>query len=88
MLGGDTNCYTFGCGTVFKLDKTGRETVLYEFKGVLDGWFPEALLVGDAIRENVYGTTYMTGNLSGYGEVFELPARPAKRPSCTASLGR
>ncbi len=70
VLGGDTNCYTFGCGTVFKLDKTGRETVLYEFKGVLDGWFPEALLVGDAAG-NLYGTTYM-GGTSGYGEVFKL----------------
>src|SRR5580704_18314002 len=38
--GGDLSCkeLSLGCGTVFKLDKTGRETVLYKFKGKPDGW--------------------------------------------------
>jgi uncharacterized repeat protein (TIGR03803 family) len=45
-----------GCGTVFKLDPTGAETVLYRFTGGSDGEFPTAALVRDAAG-NLYGTT-------------------------------
>jgi uncharacterized repeat protein (TIGR03803 family) len=45
-----------GCGTVFKLDPTGTETVLYRFTGGADGQFPNAGLVRDAAG-NLYGTT-------------------------------
>ena len=31
---------TFDSGTVFKLDPSGNETVLYNFTGGADGWFP------------------------------------------------
>src|SRR5579863_9120394 len=34
--GGNTTC-TSGCGTVFKLDGDGKETVLYKFKAPPDG---------------------------------------------------
>ncbi len=70
-LGGDTQCYTYGCGTVFKLDRAGKETLLYQFKGRLgDGSYPEALLIADSAG-NLYGTTYMGGE-SDLGAVFKL----------------
>jgi uncharacterized repeat protein (TIGR03803 family) len=71
--GGDlVNCYEAGCGTVFKLDTTGHETVLYTFTGSAgDGYWPTAdLLVRDA-QGNLYGTTF-EGGASGYGTVFKL----------------
>jgi uncharacterized repeat protein (TIGR03803 family) len=45
-----------GNGTVFKLDKTGRESLLYNFTGGPDGGCPMAALVGDRVG-NLYGTT-------------------------------
>jgi len=70
--GGDTNCNApYGCGEVFKLDKNGKATVLYAFKGSPnDGQFAEALLISD-LTGNLYGTTQMGGD-SGYGTVFKL----------------
>jgi len=60
-----------GCGLVFELTKTGtKESVLYKFKGTLDGLFPEALLVKDG-KGNLYGTTYVGGS-SGVGTVFKI----------------
>jgi len=55
VLGGDTTCYQYGCGTVFELDTAGKERVLHEFNGS-DGMFPEPLLARDAAG-NLYGTT-------------------------------
>jgi uncharacterized repeat protein (TIGR03803 family) len=45
-----------GCGTVFKLDPTGTETVLYQFTGGTDGQSPTAGLVRDAAG-NLYGSS-------------------------------
>jgi uncharacterized repeat protein (TIGR03803 family) len=76
MGGGREGC-TFGCGTVFKLDKTGKETVLYSFKGGSDGEYPEAGLILDAAG-NFYGTTTGGGReregctYYGCGTVFKL----------------
>lgn len=70
--GGYTTCNSFGCGTVFKLDKTGKETWLYKFGGYPDSELPEALLVEDRLG-NVYGTTYL-GGTSDLGTVFEMDA--------------
>jgi uncharacterized repeat protein (TIGR03803 family) len=62
VVGGDTKCNQYGCGTVFELDSTGKEKILHEFNGS-DGEFPEALLARDAAG-NLYGTTYSTpGNI-------------------------
>ena len=74
VYGGNTNCAPpEGCGTVFKLSKTGKkETVLHKFTGTPDGWFPEALLVEDKAG-NLYGTTYL-GGTSGVGTVFKMDA--------------
>jgi uncharacterized repeat protein (TIGR03803 family) len=61
-------------GTVFKIDSTGRETVLYRFTGGADGANPVGSLVLDAAG-NLYGTTQYGGDsscLSGCGVVFKL----------------
>jgi uncharacterized repeat protein (TIGR03803 family) len=66
-LGGDPSCKllgtALGCGTVFKLDTAGQETVLYRFKGEKDGGFPEAGLLIDAVG-NLYGTASLGGDFA------------------------
>jgi uncharacterized repeat protein (TIGR03803 family) len=66
----------FGDGIVFKLDKVGKESVLYHFTGGMDGGDPQyGRLVRDAAG-NLYGTTYTGGSFScggdGCGTVFKL----------------
>jgi uncharacterized repeat protein (TIGR03803 family) len=63
-------CGAWGVGTVFKLDKTGKETVLYSFTEGADGGYPLAGLVRDA-KGNLYGTTE-SGGASDYGTVFKV----------------
>jgi uncharacterized repeat protein (TIGR03803 family) len=60
-----------GFGTVFKLDKTGRLTLLHSFAGTPDGENPYAGLVGDSAG-NGYGTTKYGGTAGGFGTVFKL----------------
>ncbi len=63
--GGDLSCNNgFGCGTVFKVDTSGTESVLYSFTGKPDGAYPYAGLTLDAAG-NLYGTT-IYGGISGY----------------------
>ena len=61
---------TSGVGTIFKVDKSGKETVLHSFAGGSDGANPFAGLVFDSAG-NLYGTT-ANGGASGVGTVFEL----------------
>lgn len=81
--GGDTNCYHgwnggIGCGVVFKLDATGKETILHSFAGVSDGSYPQSLILGSAGQ--LYGATEsggdpactMWGSYIGCGTIFEL----------------
>lgn len=73
-LGGSGAC-AGGCGAIFKLDTTGKETVLHEFTGT-DGSFPVGSLLRDAAG-NLYGTTGSGGDLAcphpgGCGVVFKL----------------
>jgi uncharacterized repeat protein (TIGR03803 family) len=57
FFGGGTGCQSqLGCGTVFKLDTSGKETVLYHFTGGADGEGPYAELLLDS-KGNLYGTT-------------------------------
>jgi uncharacterized repeat protein (TIGR03803 family) len=65
-LGGSSNA-----GTVFKLDKTNHETILYNFTGGTDGGQPVAGLVRDA-KGNLYGTTSSGGAASGLGVIFKV----------------
>jgi uncharacterized repeat protein (TIGR03803 family) len=68
--GTGTVCFNAsGCGTVFKLDPSGNETVLYSFSGGVDGSNPAFSLLLDSAG-NLYGTTPYGG--SGVGVVFKL----------------
>jgi uncharacterized repeat protein (TIGR03803 family) len=78
--GGSPKCYfDFGCGTIFKVDSSGNETVLYAFAEPPDASNPEAGLIRDD-DGNLYGTTFVGGDAScnspygseGCGAVFEL----------------
>ncbi|HXJ93410.1 MAG TPA: choice-of-anchor tandem repeat GloVer-containing protein [Terriglobia bacterium] len=60
----------YGWGTVFKLDSTGAETILYNFTGKKDGAEPVAGLVMDTAG-NLYGTAQY-GGAYDYGVVFAL----------------
>ncbi len=68
---------TWGGGTVFKVDSTGQETVLYNFcsrggQNCTDGWSPVAGLIQDAAG-NLYGTTSGGGHQANFaGTVFKL----------------
>jgi uncharacterized repeat protein (TIGR03803 family) len=68
--GSATLCGGFGCGTVFKIDSSGNETVLYRFTGGADGSVPFGGVVRDAAG-NLYGTA-TAGGASGWGTVFKL----------------
>ena len=59
-----------GQGTVYKLDGSGDETVLYSFTGGADGAAPSAGLIQDSAG-NFYGTT-SNGGSAGVGVVFKL----------------
>jgi len=65
---------TSNAGTVFRLDTSGHEAVLYSFcfagQTCPDGYFPEAGLVRD-VEGDLYGTTE-EGGAYGYGVVFKL----------------
>jgi len=70
---------TSGLGTVFKVDPTGNETVLYSFTGGADGGNPRGSVIFDSVG-NLYGTTMFGGAIDcaysrgyvGCGAVFEL----------------
>ena len=53
----------FTCGTIFKVDANGKETVLYTFEGGNDGAYPVAALTRDAVG-NLYGNTEGNGALA------------------------
>src|ERR1700689_1557565 len=59
--GGAGGCDGYGCGTVFKMTKEGKEVWLYSFKGTnqID---PSAGLLRDA-NGNLYGTTENGGKI-------------------------
>jgi uncharacterized repeat protein (TIGR03803 family) len=57
-------------GIAFKMDKTGNETILFNFGGAKTGGYPFGAFARDATG-NLYGTT-LGGGANGYGAVFEL----------------
>jgi uncharacterized repeat protein (TIGR03803 family) len=70
--GGDSNF-----GTVYKVDSSGNESILYSFTGGTDGGWPSAGLIHDA-EGNVYGTASSGGQAGcgalgfGCGVVFRI----------------
>lgn len=77
LNGGDLSCPQFpmlGCGTIFKLAKDGKFTVLYTFTGGPDGAGPQPGLITDK-DGNFYGAADVGGNNScpyGCGTLFRL----------------
>jgi uncharacterized repeat protein (TIGR03803 family) len=79
--GGNTNSVCegegAGCGTVFKLDTSGKLTTVHAFTGGSDGWGPWGSLTIDA-QGNLYGTTNSGGYVDtgycryGCGTVFQI----------------
>jgi uncharacterized repeat protein (TIGR03803 family) len=76
IRGGASGSGLAGYGTVYKVDPSGNETVLYSFTGQADGAYPFASLALDT-KGNLYGTTYEGGDLTcqapyGCGTVFKV----------------
>jgi uncharacterized repeat protein (TIGR03803 family) len=70
--GTSTNCFGYGCGTVFRISPTGDYTNLYSFVGTpSDGRAPFGGLV-QGIDGNFYGTTLSGGPHTYYGAVFRI----------------
>lgn len=73
--GGSGGLYN-GYGTVFSISPSGKEKVLYSFKGGTDGATPQAALV--ALNGVLYGTTFAgggpgcEGTYDGCGVVFSV----------------
>jgi uncharacterized repeat protein (TIGR03803 family) len=74
QIGGSSdNCLFIGpgCGTVFKIDPQGRETVLHRFGNrTPDGAYPFAGMIRDKAG-NFYGTTFLGGAYRA-GTVFKM----------------
>jgi uncharacterized repeat protein (TIGR03803 family) len=71
--GGSGSCKTFsglyGCGTVFAITRSGKETVLHSFTSKPDGAGPEAALLN--VNGSLYGTTAV-GGANKAGTVFSI----------------
>lgn len=76
FTGGSYDCPR-GCGTVFAVTTSGKESVLYTFKGLRDGANPWAALV--AVGGSLYGTTYRGDDRGDCGTVFELTMSGVER---------
>jgi uncharacterized repeat protein (TIGR03803 family) len=72
--GGDSSACSYssasGCGTVFEVNTSGNERVLYRFKGGKDGASPQAGLL--AVKGVLYGTTGRGGSGCECGTVFRI----------------
>lgn len=76
---------TTGGGTIYQLDSTGNETILYSFPGGSVGYLPDSTLLRDAAG-NLYGTTWAGGN-SYYGTFFKFTPRSPRPHSNTERPG-
>ncbi|MFZ0032418.1 MAG: choice-of-anchor tandem repeat GloVer-containing protein [Candidatus Cybelea sp.] len=65
-FGGAANCYCdviSGCGTVYSIQTSGAEHVLYKFKNASDGAYPVAGVTN--VNGTLYGTTSVGGSTKG-----------------------
>jgi uncharacterized repeat protein (TIGR03803 family) len=73
--GGAGGCPNGGCGTVYRIDANGNESILYSFAGGSEGENPYSGVIADE-QGNLYGTTPNGGGSDncpfGCGQVFEL----------------
>jgi uncharacterized repeat protein (TIGR03803 family) len=76
-LGGDLNCNpSYGCGTAFKMTRSGEMVWVHSFNGT-DGRSPQAGLLRD-VAGNLFGTTIYGGEINshicppGCGVMFKL----------------
>jgi uncharacterized repeat protein (TIGR03803 family) len=69
------SCGASGCGVVFRLTPAGAESVLYSFRGGINGVLPVSLIQGT--DGNFYGTTIYGGQSNG-GTVFKVTAAGAQ----------
>lgn len=76
-LGGDGGCHAVhGCGTVYKVNASGQESILHVFRSGTDGEAPHGLIDvgGDLMGTTTYGGALgcKSQHTSGCGTVFEL----------------
>jgi len=64
---------THNDGIIYKISSSGRETILYSFKGGTDGKQPLGSLLEDS-KGNFYGVTIFGGGSANVGTVFKLAA--------------
>jgi len=76
--GGLVSCGRDSCGTVYKVDSAGKETVLYSFEGGNNGSDPVAGLVRDA-KGNLYGTTQGNGFIGGASVIFKVDPKTGQQ---------
>ena len=72
LSAGGLGCYSTGCGAIFKITTSGKESIVYSFKGgSTDGAFPQAGLID--VKGTLFGTT-VEGGTKNYGTVFKITA--------------
>lgn len=64
-----SHCNPRGCGTVFAVTPSGKESVIYSFRGGHDGANPSSLLV--FYNGYLWGTTEAGGN-GNFGTIFKI----------------
>lgn len=78
-----SGCKGLSCGTVFEVSTSGKEHVLYRFKGGMDGATPFAGLT--VLHGKLYGTTFAGGGakcsyqVPGCGTAFEVSTSGKER---------
>jgi uncharacterized repeat protein (TIGR03803 family) len=76
--GGNPKCSaqnSVGCGVIFAVSTSGRERILYRFKGKPDGALPSGALM--AVNGTIYGTTNL-GGPSDNGTAFKITTAGAE----------
>jgi uncharacterized repeat protein (TIGR03803 family) len=77
LFGGNSSaCGNQGCGTVYKMGRTGAENVIYDFKGNGDGLNPFGSLT--KINGTFYGTT-QAGGANNDGTVYSVTPSGSER---------